>query len=270
MADSIKSVELHYGSVALCEKILAALKAEGVDVEHLTSEILIPLDQIHTRGWGSTVEHVQMIDFTSAMRVLDVSCGISGPVRYIASKFGCHVTGIDLTEEFCRAATMLTQRCDLSDRVNFVRGDVLGLPFGDGSFAIVWCQNVTMNIEDRARLYGEVHRVLRPDGRFTFTEYTAGPAGDPIYPPPWARDPSISFLVSRDEMLATLEWAGFRIITLGDDSKVVDKGSQPTRTGPLGGWLVLGEDYPERVANARKSFAENRLAYVKLVAERID
>jgi len=178
--------------------------------------------------------------------------------------------GIDLTEEFCRAATMLTQRCDLSDRVNFVRGDVLGLPFGDGSFAIVWCQNVTMNIGDRARLYGEVHRVLRPDGRFTFTEYTAGPADDPIYPPPWARDPSISFLVSRDEMLATLERAGFRIITLGDDSKVVDKGSQPTRTGPLGGWLVLGEDYPERVANARKSFAENRLAYVKLVAERID
>ncbi len=185
------------------------------------------------------------------MRVLDVGCGIGGPVRYIASKFGCHVTGIDLTEEFCRAATMLTQRCALSDRVNFVRGDVLGLPFGDGSFDIVWCQNVTMNIEDKARLYGEVHRVLRPNGRFTFTEYEAGPAGDPIYPLHWARDLPISFLVSRDEILATLERAGFRIITLVDDSKVEDKGSQPTRTSPLGGWLVSGEDYPERVANAR-------------------
>ena len=94
--------------------------------------------------------------------------------------------------------------------------------------------------------------------------------GDPIYPLPWARDPSISFLVSRDEMLSSLERAGFRIITLVDDSKVVDKGSQPTRTGPLGGWLVSGEGYPERVANVRKSVAENRLAYVKLVAERID
>ncbi len=94
--------------------------------------------------------------------------------------------------------------------------------------------------------------------------------GDPIYPLPWARDPSISFLVSRDEMLSSLERAGFRIITLVDDSKVVDKGCQPTRTGPLGGWLVSGEDYPERVANVRKSVAENRLAYVKLVAERID
>ena len=233
MDDTTKSVESHYSSVALGEKILAALKAEGNDVEHLTPEILAPLDQIHTRGWAATVEHVQMIDFTSAMRVLDVGCGIGGPVRYIANKFGCHVTGIDLTEEFCRAATMLTQRCALSDRVNFVRGNVLDLPLSDGSFDLVWCQNVTMNIEDKARLYGEVHRVLRPDGRFTSTEYTAGPVGDPIYPLPWARDPSISFLVSRDEMLSSLESAGFRIITLVDDSKVVDKGSQPTRTGPL-------------------------------------
>jgi len=60
MADITKSVESHYGSDALCEKILAALKAEGVDVEHLTPEILAPLDQIHTRGWGATVEHGQM------------------------------------------------------------------------------------------------------------------------------------------------------------------------------------------------------------------
>jgi len=54
---------------------------------------------------------------------------------------------------------------------------------------------------------GEVRRVLRPGGRFTFTEYTAGPVGDPIYPLPWAREPSISFLIPCDEMLSTLERA---------------------------------------------------------------
>ena len=60
MADTTKSVESHYSSVALGEKILAALKAEGIDVEHLTPEILAPLDQVHTRGWAATVEHVEM------------------------------------------------------------------------------------------------------------------------------------------------------------------------------------------------------------------
>jgi len=92
------------------------------------------------------------------------------------------VTGIDLTDEFCRTATKLTQRCGLSDLVNFERGNALSLPFGEGSFDLVWCQNVTMNIGDKARLYREVRRVLRPGGKFTFTEYTAGPVGDPIYP----------------------------------------------------------------------------------------
>lgn len=60
MADTTKSVESHYSSVALGEKILVALKAEGIDVEHLTPEILAPLDQVHRRGWAATVEHGQL------------------------------------------------------------------------------------------------------------------------------------------------------------------------------------------------------------------
>ena len=60
MADTTKLVESHYSSVALGEKILASLKAEGIDVEHMTPEILAPLDQVHRRGWAATVEHVEM------------------------------------------------------------------------------------------------------------------------------------------------------------------------------------------------------------------
>lgn len=268
MANTTELVESHYGSAALGEKILAALQAEGIDTERLTPELLAPLDQLHTRGWAATIEQVQMIDFTSEMFVLDIGCGIGGPARYIASKFGCHVTGIDLTDEFCRTATMLTQRCGLSDLVDFERGNALSLPFGEGSFDLVWCQNVTMNIEDKAGLYGEVRRVLKPDGKFTFTEYTAGPVGDPIYPLSWAPEPSINFLIPYDEMLSTLERAGFRIITCVDDSEVVSKATRPARTSPLSTSLVLGEDQPDRVANVRQSIAEHRLGIVKLVAER--
>ncbi len=60
MADTTKAVESHYSSVAPCEKIIAAVKAEGIDVEHLTPEIFAPLDQVYTRGWAATVEHVRM------------------------------------------------------------------------------------------------------------------------------------------------------------------------------------------------------------------
>jgi len=42
--------------------------------------------------------------------VLDVGCGIGGPSRYLASTFGCQVTGLDLTAEFIALATMLAPR----------------------------------------------------------------------------------------------------------------------------------------------------------------
>ena len=45
---------------------------------------------------------------TEGMKVLDIGSGIGGPARTLAAEYGCDVTGIDLTEEFCLAAEMLT------------------------------------------------------------------------------------------------------------------------------------------------------------------
>ena len=44
----------------------------------------------------------------------------------------------------------------------------------DDSFDVVWMQNVGMNIADKPKLYEEVCRILKPNGRFAFQEMTAG------------------------------------------------------------------------------------------------
>jgi len=241
-----------------------------VDTNALTPDILAPIDQFHTRGLEATLAQAALAAPRADMHVLDIGCGIGGPARWLAAHYGCRVTGIDLTEEFIAVARMLTERCRLADRVEFRQGSALELPFADATFDLAWCQNVTMNIADKARLYREIRRVLKPGARFTSTDMAAGSAGAPHFPLPWAREPSISFLVPEAEMRRLIEAAGFRIVEWRNSSTAAVATQTATfqaRTGRLGVTLVAGDDFPERSANATRSVAEGRLVNLTILAE---
>ena len=144
------------------------------------------LDQFHTRGILATAELASAAGIKAGDRVLDLGCGIGGPARYLASTLGCKVTGLDLSPSFVEAATYLTARCGLTELVTFIEGDALQLPFDEAALDSVFLQHVAMNISDRAALYGEVHRVLRPKGCFVTYDLVLK-EGEVIYPAPWAR-----------------------------------------------------------------------------------
>src|SRR5262249_54443674 len=107
---------------------------------------------------------------------------------------------------------VLTKRCKLADHVALRVGNALELPYSEQTFDVVWCQNVAMNIADKAGLFAGVYRVLKPGGLFTSTEYSVGPGGDIVFPVPWAYDASINFLDPEDMMRARYHTAGFRIL----------------------------------------------------------
>jgi SAM-dependent methyltransferase len=90
--------------------------------------------------------------------VLDVGSGLGGPSRFLAWRYGCRVSGIDLTAEFVRVAETLTRLTGLEGRVDYRQGDALSLPFDDMGFDAVWSQNAAMNIAGRDRLYREMCR----------------------------------------------------------------------------------------------------------------
>src|SRR5262244_1499907 len=212
----INPVETHYTRPDLIGAILAALKAAGKDIDHLTPDDLAPVDEFHSGQRPATVRLAELVGFTGAERVLDVGSGLGGPSRYLAWRYGCRVSGVDLTAEFCRVAEMLTQRTGLVGRVDYRQGNALDLPFDDMSFDVVWSQNAAMNIADRERLYREMRRVLKAGGKLALQEVAAGPGGPPHYPVQWAREPSISFLYSQQATRQTLEAAGFRVLVWQD------------------------------------------------------
>src|SRR5215468_1842352 len=106
-------VESHYTSESLGEVILAALRAAGKDLDRLTTDDLAPVDEFHGGQRPATVRLAELVGFSGTERVLDVGSGLGGPSRYLAWRYGCHVSGVDLTAEFCRVAELLTQRTGL-------------------------------------------------------------------------------------------------------------------------------------------------------------
>jgi len=275
MSRSAQAVADHYKRRALGDVILAALTAAGIDIEHLTPDDLAPVDEFHSGGRNATMRLAQLAQINGSERVLDVGCGIGGPSRYLASRFGCRMTGLDLTADFVALAGMLAQRTRLSDKVTYRQGDALDLPFADASFDLVWSQNAAMNIADRDRLYAEMRRVLTPSGRLALQEIAAGPGGEPFYPTPWASDKSISFLVTPEATRAALERIGFRVVAWQDTTeealeqqraraKALETGSLP----PLGLHIVIGEAFPTVTKNMLRNLQEERLNLFNAVLER--
>jgi len=271
-------VERHYGRGGLGDRILEALRASGLDVESLRQDDLALIDEFHIRGREATAEVAAMVGIAAGDRVLDVGSGIGGPSRFLADKFGCHVTGLDLTEEFCRVAEMLAARTGLAGRVAYRQGDALDMPFEERSFDVVWTQHAAMNIADKPRLYGEMLRVLRPGGRLAVYDVLAGPGGPVHYPVPWAGDAVTSFLPTPDELREFLAAAGFEAAELRDTSPqgiawvervraaAQAQGAKATPPGAL--HLIFGEDWRTLAANMGRNLIERRILVFQIAARR--
>ena len=269
-------VQDHYASEGIAARILAALRAaRGGKTGPITPDALAPLDHFHGRGLKATQEMVALLEPRPGERILDIGGGIGGPARWIAARFGCHVTSLDLTPEFCRAAEELNAATGLSNCVRVVEGSALDLPFAENAFDRAYSENVAMNIEDKRRFYAEALRVLRPGAVFAFSHYGAGPRGEPDYPLPWAAGSAASFLSSPDETREQVLAAGFEIVIFRDKTEEVLPDLRENRRRlhehglpPLGLQMLMGERIKELQINAAQSADEGRLTVIEALARK--
>lgn len=275
MTESSDRISQHYGSTGLANRIVSALEQAGKSLTSLTVADLAPLDQFHTRGLAATRELIAYAGVKPGWRVLDVGSGLGGPARVLASENNCHVTGVDITKEFCEAATLLSRLTGLERVTEFRLGDATALPFEDGRFDLALTMQIQMNIEDKRRFYDEIFRALKPGGRFVFQDIMSGPAGEIHLPVPWATRRESSFLISVDALRDTLKQAGFQIEKLEDTSEeaLAWRKNQPAAAGlapsALGIHVVMGDQYAQMQSNQVRNLEERRVAYVRGAASKL-
>ena len=273
--DDSAIVQAHYSTDDIAGRIVAALRKVMGDEAPITPDVLAQMDHFHGGGIASTRDLVAALQPQVGERILDIGSGIGGPARWIASTFRCHVTGIDLTPAFCRAAEQLTELTGLVEQVRIVEGSALAMPFDGGSFDRAYSQNVVMNIANKPSFYREASRVLKPGGLLALSNVAAGPNGPLRFPVPWATSPDASFLSSPAETRDDLERAGFEILRFEDTSAKTAANRRALRERlereglpPLGFHVFMGGRIKEAQINGARNAEEGRTSSVEILVRK--
>jgi len=117
------SVAAHYTHGQLLDRIVSGVEAIGKTAATVTVDELAPVDEFHIGGRQASEDFISQLELSADDHTLDVGCGIGGTSRFVASRFGCRVTGIDLTPEFVSTGQSLCDRVGLSGQVELHQGD---------------------------------------------------------------------------------------------------------------------------------------------------
>lgn len=137
--------------------------------------------------WEATRRHeyqlaakLGIVQNSRAKHVLDVGCGIGGPMRNIARFLSCHVTGITLNPyQVDRANEITAADPTVADKCKAVQGDFMELPFEPNTFDGAYAIEATCHAPDRVGCYQQVFTVLKPGSHFCLYEWCMTDKYDP-------------------------------------------------------------------------------------------
>ncbi len=271
-----KAVSDHYTQGDLLETLRAALAGLGKTADNVTIEDLAPVDEFHIGGRQATEHFIGQLNFAGRDHILDVGCGLGGASRFVASKYNSRVSGIDLTPEYIETGKVLSAWVGLDKQVALHQGSALSLPFQDAFFDGGFMMHVGMNIEDKVRLFAEVHRVLRPGAFFGVYDVMRISDGELSYPVPWATGSSTSSLAAPAYYRQALHKAGFKVTAENNrydftmtffnelQAKMEAGGSPP----PLGLHTLMGENTPQKIQNMIRNISAGYIAPVEIIARK--
>ena len=155
----------------------------------------------------------------SGKRVLDIGSGLGGIDLLLATQHGAgEVVGIDVEGELVEASAELIQSAGLTGKVQFLLVEPGPLPFPDQSFELAFSKDAIVHIPDKAALYSEVLRILKPGGAFIAADWLwADGAASSHVVQEWLSKGPLNFVFTTPKQAADeLRQAGFTHVVVKD------------------------------------------------------
>ncbi len=167
---------------------------DGPDIRDITEDYYDSedADTFYSLIWGGEDLHIGLYDDTQDIRaaseatvdrmagmlpglgrdtsILDIGAGYGGAMRRVVRQHGCTATCLNLSETQNDTNRAKTRAAHLGEKITVLHAAFEDVPLPDASQDVVWSQDAMLHSNDRARVLGEVFRVLRPGGRFVFTD----------------------------------------------------------------------------------------------------
>lgn len=231
---------------------------------------LMPISGEQTLAEAAEAMEIRLADdgrFHSGMHILDVGCGIGGPTRTIARHTGARLTGLNITASQLVVAEELTAQARLIDRVEFIEGDAMAMPFADNTFDAAYLFESLCYAPRKDAVCAEIARVVKPGGLFLGYDWLCT---DDItaqdyerYIEPLCRSCAVTGLLSPQQLETCLRDAGFEVepvqdvALLGDMDRCLEvyeaKGrSLAARPNPTAGEDLVREMIETLVLAARR------------------
>jgi len=252
MSDTLES---HYGSDGIVDRILAALAEAVTDESSLTPDSFAGADEFHIGGRRGSEIVADLLEVEPGGKIIDLGSGIGGPARFLARAKSVHVTGVDLTPEFVEAASVLTELVGMADKVDFQVGSATDIPFGDDSFDAATMIHVGMNIAEKVVMMSEMARVTRAGGTVLVYDVMQVGSGSISYPMPWSSSPEFSFLDTQETYVHAASEAGLNLVSVYDHSEMAKSffNDAPSNPPAVNLGHLMGMEMPKMFANAREA-----------------
>ncbi|HJL41162.1 MAG TPA: methyltransferase domain-containing protein [Myxococcales bacterium LLY-WYZ-16_1] len=159
------------------------------------------------------------LSLTPQTRLLDIGAGYGGAARFLAQEYGLrHVVCLNLSETQNERNRQMSREAGLGDRIRVVDGAFENIPEPDQDFDVVWCQDSILHSGDKARVFREVFRVLKPGGTFIFTDPMQADDADPAQLGPVLARIHLEEMGSFRKYREIAKEVGFRVVDIEDHS----------------------------------------------------